>query len=310
MNAIDHNKIPRNDILLARSSEIIFLLLAVSMGAVHTWAAISNHSMNADGIVYLDIGDAYLQSDWGNAINPVWSPLYSWVIGLVMFIVQPSIHWEFTLVHLINLGIFLLTLFAFANFWRRLGRYKNQVLEHGEINLPDWAWISLGYGLFIWVSLSFINIWAVTPDMLMAIFVLMAAGQIVRIRHNAAKLSPYILLGIVLGFGFLAKTIMFPLGFLFLGIAFLTSGNMRLAVPRTAIATVFFLLISGPYISLISNVHGRFTFGEAGSLTYLRYVNGITYPHWQGRGAMRLGVRPILHDRYLKIPQSTSLPTQ
>lgn len=293
MNAIDHNKVPGNDILLARRSEIIFLLLAVLMGAVHTWAAIRSHSMNADGIVYLDIGDAYLRGDWANAINPVWSPLYSWVLGLVMVIVQPSIHLEFPLVHLINLGIFLLALFAFADFWRRLGRYKDQVLEHGEINLPDWAWISLGYGLFIWVSLSLINIWAVTPDMLMAIFVLMAAGQIVRIRHNAAKLSPYILLGIVLGFGYLAKTVMFPLGLLFLGTALFTSGIMRVAVPRTAMAAVFFLFISLPYIALISNFHGRFTIGEAGSLTYLRYVKGITYPHWQrDEGAFGIPAHP------------------
>jgi hypothetical protein len=59
------------------------MLLAILLGVVHAWAAISSHSMNADGIAYLDIGDAYLRGDWANAINPVWSPLYSWILGLV-----------------------------------------------------------------------------------------------------------------------------------------------------------------------------------------------------------------------------------
>jgi hypothetical protein len=33
---------------------------------------------------------------------------------------------------------------------------------------------------------------------------------------------------------------------------------------------------------LISNKIGRFTIGEAGTVTYVRYVNGIPFPHWQG----------------------------
>jgi hypothetical protein len=282
MNAVVQNLVPRRVTTSTRRLDIVFMLLAISLGVVHTWAAISSHSMNADGIAYLDIGDAYLSGDWANAINPVWSPLYSWILGFGLIMVNPSMQWEFTLVHLINLGIFLLALFAFADFWGKLGQFRNRAIEDGRITLSDWAWTSLGYGLFIWITLSLINIWAVTPDMLMAIFVLMAASQIVRIRQNASQLSPYILLGIVLGFGYLAKTIMFPLAFLFLGVALLTPGNLHIAIPKTAIATIFFLLISLPYVGLISVSHGRITFGEAGSLTYLRYVNGITYPHWQG----------------------------
>jgi hypothetical protein len=282
MNVLVQIQVPRRVALLIKRLDIIFMLLAILLGVVHAWAAISSHSMNADGIAYLDIGDAYLRGDWANAINPVWSPLYSWILGLVLFIVKPSMQWEFLIVHLINLGIFVLALFIFADFWGRLGKYKNQIKEHGRQALPNWAWISLGYGLFIWITLSLINIWAVTPDMLMAALVLMAAGQLVHIRQNTSLLPPYILLGIFLGFGYLAKTIMFPLAFLFLGVALFTPGSLRIAIPKTAIATAIFLLISLPYVSLISLSLGRFTLGEAGSLTYLRYVNGITYPHWQG----------------------------
>jgi hypothetical protein len=43
-----------------------------------------------------------------------------------------------------------------------------------------------------------------------------------------------------------------------------------------------FLLISLPFILLISEKKGEFTIGESGTVTYLRYVNGMPFPHWQG----------------------------
>jgi hypothetical protein len=40
-----------------------------------------------------------------------------------------------------------------------------------------------------------------------------------------------------------------------------------------------------PYIALISQAAGELTFGQAGAITYVRYVNGVSYPHWQGEPA-------------------------
>ena len=61
-----------------------FWLVAVVLGALHAWAGAMRQSMNADGIAYLDMGDAYWRGDWNMAINSVWSPLYSWLLGLVI----------------------------------------------------------------------------------------------------------------------------------------------------------------------------------------------------------------------------------
>src|SRR5690349_2200928 len=65
--------------------QILFRLFAIGLGLLHVYAAIKSQSMNADGISYLDIGDAYFRADWANAINPVWSPLYSWILGFANF---------------------------------------------------------------------------------------------------------------------------------------------------------------------------------------------------------------------------------
>ena len=72
----------------------IFRVITTIVGGLHTYAAIMSQSMNADGIAYLDIGDAYFRADWTNAISVVWSPLYSWILGLVNFIFKPSINRE------------------------------------------------------------------------------------------------------------------------------------------------------------------------------------------------------------------------
>jgi len=259
-----------------------FWLLALVLAALHTWAAIHSDSMNADGIPYLDIGDAYMRGDWQSAVNPVWSPLYSWLLGAIMALARPTMAWEFALVHVVNLALFVLALLSFEFFWRQLDRYRKQGIAENGHGFPDWAWWALGYALFIWMALALINTWAVTPDMLMAALALLAAGLVVRLRMGRDGWRTFVLLGLVLGLAYLSKSIMFPLAFVFLFAALFAPGDLRRAAPRTGVALLVFLLVSLPFIAAISRSHGSVTFGESGTITYLRHVNGIAYPHWQG----------------------------
>lgn len=257
--------------------------LAVVLAALHTWVAISAHSMNADGIVYLDLGDAFWRGEWGTAVNAVWSPLYAWILGLALRLFNPTMTGEFALVHLVDFAIYLGALLCFEELWRQLWFYQGKEQQHnGRISLPEWAWLAIGYTLFIWVSMSLIEIWAVTPDMLMACFVLLAAAQLVRLRRGADRWRNFALLGLWLGFGYLTKAVMFPLAFVFLFAALLSLGNVRRTWPKVLLSLLVFLLISGPWIALISASRGRFTFSDASTITYLRYVQGLPFVHWQG----------------------------
>jgi hypothetical protein len=261
----------------------IFWIIAIVLGAFHAWAG--RHVMDPDGISYLDIGDAYFRGDWNTAINAFWSPLYPWLLGLAMRILKPSPYWEFAVVHLVNFAAFLCALGCFHIFLLELIRYhRNQTVGasgDGRVTLPEWAWLALGYILFFWSSFSMIV--RVTPDTCVAASVYLTASLLLRIRRGVASWLTFVLLGVVLGFGYLAKAIMFPMAFVFLGVSLFSVGSFRRALPRVLMALVIFLLVTGPFIVAISKAKGRLTFGESGRLNYAWHVNGITpHVHWQG----------------------------
>jgi hypothetical protein len=259
-----------------------FRLMAITLGALHGWVAAANHSMNPDGISYLDIGDAYMRGDWNMAINSVWSPMYSWILGPVLHFLNPSMQWEFPVVHLVNFVIYLVALICFEFFWRQVMLLHRAQISTKSEGFPDWALLSLGYLIFVTASLILIEIWAVTPDLLMSAFVYLAAGLVVQIRLGRAGWRLFIFLGLILGLGYLAKAIMFPVAILLLGVALLSVGNVRSAVPRVLLAGLFLLVVIAPYVAMISVAKGRLTIGEAGAFTYAKHVNGIPFHHWQG----------------------------
>src|SRR5882762_9325553 len=75
--------------------------------------------ISGDGNSYLDVASAYLRRDFANAINAYWSPFYSWLIALVLWVFKPSGYWETTILHLLNLVGLLLALRAFEFFFRQ-----------------------------------------------------------------------------------------------------------------------------------------------------------------------------------------------
>ncbi|MGH2536481.1 MAG: hypothetical protein ACRDHL_03715 [Candidatus Promineifilaceae bacterium] len=271
---------------LTRPLTIVFHLLAIALGAAYAWAAAGRYSMNADGIAYLDIGDAYLRGDWATAINSVWSPLYSWILGAVLAVARPGMAQEFPLAQWVNFAIYLAALASFGFFWWQLGRFRHHRLRgpagDQAIGFSEPAWLALGYLIFITVSLALIEIWSVTPDMLMSALVYLVAGLIVRMRRAAPTWLASLLLGLALGLGYLAKAIMFPLAFLFLGVGLFSGRSARRNAPGVLLSLLAFCLVSLPYVALISQAKGRPTIGDAGQLTFARHVLGLTYPHWQG----------------------------
>ncbi|HEY6122096.1 MAG TPA: hypothetical protein VIV66_19215 [Pyrinomonadaceae bacterium] len=258
-------------------------LVVFILGFVQAWA--TRYQIEADGISYLDIADKYLQRDWAAAVNAYWSPLYSWLLAAGMFAFRPSSYWEYPLVHLINFLVYLVAFGCFEFLLFQIIRYQQAGTDYrGDGSfLPTWAWQSIGYVLFLWSSLFLITISVVTPDMVVAAFVFLLAGIMIWIRLHPERWTGFVCFGLALGVAYLAKSVMFPLAFVFLTVCLLSLGKLRRNWPRLLMSCLLFLLVCAPFILALHRAKNRWTFGDSGRLNYVWAVDGTEPIHWQGQ---------------------------
>jgi hypothetical protein len=267
-------------------TERSLLILCVALGIIQIW--ISRYAMVSDGVSYIDIGDAYFRGDWPAAVNGYWSPMYSWWLGLALYIVKPSLRWEFVTVHFVNLIIYVLTLFCFRFFIHSvLCATRQDVTGEAEnsVFLPEWGFLGLGYSVFLWATLVLIDPGLVTPDLLVAGIVFLIGGYFVELRVNESY-GKFAMFGVLCGAAYLGKAIMFPLGFGFLGILLFSARISTKRVSGVLLSALMFLVVSSPYIAALSKQKGRLTFGDSGRLAYASLVSpGAPQAHWQGEPA-------------------------
>lgn len=251
--------------------------LSLALGFIQAWR--SRHTMNPDGVSYLDLADAYVRGDWSAAINAYWSPLYSWVLAGAMLLFRPSPYWEFTVVHLVNFGVYVLSLGAFDLLVKEIIRTRREAPGMASQKSPtaddEWAWWVLGYALFLWSALGVIGLTVVTPDMCVAALAYLAAAILVRLRNPAASWWVSLALGVTLGFGYLAKAAMFPLTLVFIVAGVVAWRVSRaIAVRRAVVAVVGFAAVALPFIVALSVTKGYPTWGAVGKLAYVWCVDG------------------------------------
>ena len=269
------------------SLKIIFWVVAILLGALQAGANRYNISSD-DGISYLDIGDAYFRGEWNTAINAQWSPIYSWLLGLALYVFKPSPYWEFSVVKLVNFLIYLFAIVCFEFFLSELRLYylqSSQDSPNKSFKISEWAWVVLGYTLFLWSSLEWLSLYSDTPDICTAALVYLASGIILRVQTRPSWFN-FIILGVILGFAYLSKTVMFPLAFVFLAVAMFSVGKLQRALPRAFVALLAFTIITSPFIVAISTKKGYLTYGDTGKLNYAFLINPgfpvLDDHHWQG----------------------------
>ena len=239
-------------------------------------AVYSRHEMQDDGISYLDMGDALLRGDWKMAINGHWSPLYPWLQGTALRLFNPSTYSQFSVVHFVNFLIYLFVLASFDFLLRATvaNRTGSNEFDAGARRLPTWAVLAVGYSVFVWSNLAVLRIGTVSPDALMAGFLYLAVALLLRIWERPESSWRFVLLGAVLGLGYLAKAPVFPLGFVILAIAWILAGEWRKATPRVLAGLLAFLAVSAPWIGVLSRSMGRLTFGDSARFNYILYLDG------------------------------------
>lgn len=262
---------------------VFFWAIALGVGLLR--ALDSRFSMGGDGPSYIEMGDAYFRGDWKMAISSYWSPLYSWLIVLPKHIFRVPMYWESTSVHLVNfvIYVFVVCSLEFLLDAMILRGSPTNSLASAE-SLQAWALRLMGYALFLYSSLNWLSTETVTPDLCVEGIVFLVAGVILRIHAHGANWANCATLGLLLAVGYLTKVVLFPLAFVFFLASVLAAGNPRKAVVRVLFGFLIFLLVAGPYIFVLSNAKGRFTYGDSGRLNYAMYVDGLPLSvHWQGK---------------------------
>lgn len=263
----------------------------VGLGAFQAFA--HRNEMNVDGLSYVDIARAFATGDLNTAINPHWGPLYPLLIAAGIR-VEDAPRWEFNVVHAVNLAILIVALFAFDFLLRELLRLRAS--EPGDVDAPvvaDTSASLFAYAIFLYCALARNGVALVTPDLCVAAAVFSAGGLILRLGRIGPSWKDSLLLGGVLGLGYLAKSVMFPVGACFLVAAAVARRRRRERGVRVEIVSaVTFLAVASVLIVPISRAVGRPTFGTAGTLAYAWEVNGAPHTNFQGDSN---GVTGLLH---------------
>ena len=265
-----------------KDGRLVASLWAVAMlfGLRQAWAW--RFYIEPDGVSYIEIAHAYLQRDFAHAVNAYWSPLYSWLLALVLSLASAGESSEATALHLLNFFVYILALAAFTFFFRELSS-SLRASASGTLSQTLWAWNIFGYSLFLFGCLQLVGLGIDQPDLIALAVSLLATGLLVRMKRGVASWAAYVALGVTLAAGYLAKAVMFPLAFVFLFCSLFAAGSWKRSAPRTATALVTFLLVVSPWILTLSKAKGRFTFGDTGRLNYAFYVNDLVgHPYWHG----------------------------
>jgi hypothetical protein len=269
---------PSADAQKSQTTVLLCRIICIGFALIETFSQL--RFINEDGVSYLDMSDALIQHNWHLLINPIWSPLYPFLIGLVTWFTRPSAQWEIPLVHAVNLLLFLGALASFEFFLRHaigvLRPGNGPQDPNSRSPLAVWAWQVLGYSLFAWTTVGMI--WAprmITPDLCVAALVYLDAGLLLSLRDRHNLLRTCLLLGFTLGLGYLAKAILFPMAFLFMLLAFFMIGDWRKAIRPLAVTFLLFCMISAPLLISMSRRVGRPSYSEAGNMNYVWHVNGF-----------------------------------
>jgi hypothetical protein len=254
------------------------LLAVILLGALYAWDGRNEH-LAGDSISYLDIADGIAHGHLAAAANAYWSPLYPTLLaGALAF--RPSAYWEPLVVRFVNFLIYLGALACFYYFWAPLVEC-------------DPAWMILGYAIFAWSSLQMISITFVTPDLLFSALVYLEFGVLQ--RAIARKSLPlFAAAGLVLGAGYLARSVMFPLALVFLALLLFQRHGIR----KASAILLGFAVLAAPLVAAISHSAGHFTFSDEGKITYAIFVQHADFT-FTSAGQPLIGVDTPLHPMRL-----------
>src|ERR1039458_9816452 len=280
----------------------IVALIVIGSGAVEDWFGRTYYAEYA--LSYLDVFTAISRGDWTLALTPQWSIGYPLILSATRWIFPAGPEGEWMAIHVVNLVILLATYLSFlyllkvaSTYTAKVNGAESAVTKNGLNGFV----FGIGTTLFLLWQLLIGNVSRVSPDPLICcVFFLVTATCLRFFMRPSVRTA--VILGFLMGFGYVMKAVFLPVTFVVLLVVFLHSltrspGQRLPAVSKLAWALPAIALLALPYILALSHAVGKYTFGESGSLNYAWFVNHVpSQCNWQG-GPAPLGM-PI-HPTHL-----------
>ena len=246
----------------------------VVFGAAALW--LSRDAMSPDGVAYLDASDVYLSGGWPAARTGYWSPLYPTLLAGARLVAGQGAARELLIAQGVNLLLFLCTFTALGYLVREVRWTTRARLPGAPPN--DTAWHVLVYAFFGVLTVGWIRVWTLTPDMAVAAIVFAIAAVCIRLTTGRGRWPSVVVLGLLLGLGYLAKAVLLPIGVFTLATLAVLLRRRPGGLTQIAAAALIFLGIAAPQIAYTSRLKGSPTIGDVGRLNYLWFVADVPGP--------------------------------
>jgi len=268
------------DLLRISNVQIGFWALLAISGLVQTWYL--RHRIFSDGIAYLDIAAYYVRGNWHAALNSYWSPLYSWVLAIVMVVFHPNSYWQVASLHAVNYAAYLVSLVGFEIWLGQLIIFQQRISENKGIS--ELAMRIAGYTVFLIAGLLLIGVGYCSPDMIAMAIGFFLAYLLLKMERGDARKGVYIWFGFLLALAYLSRAAFLPVSVLYVltAIVLLRKRRVPLVEPVAWFCGAA-IIVAAPFIVALSMSKGHLTFGEAGKLNYSWEVLGAPRStNWQG----------------------------
>ena len=260
------------------------ILLIVLFGAIDAWAGLGSY-VGGDSVSYMDMAKGVAGGRLAAAVSGYWSPLYPLILSMFIRFVEPDAGKEFVVVRVVNFLIFLVTLGVFHVFLKRFLDRASRQAPAGDascVPLARWQLEIAAWAAFIWACFSLNQVSRVRTDGCVIAVVFASLAMLLSLGEGKTSSARFIGFGVLLGIGYWVKTVLLPLGFVFLIAALIEPAVWRVR-RRLLLSAAALVMVATPLIVAISLKYGKLSYGESGVLNYAWMVNRVKpYWHWQG----------------------------
>ena len=244
------------------------------LGALDAWF-FQRWNVDPDGVSYVDLALAFAAHGPSALVSGYWSPLFPALLGVAYKIVPPTIETMYRTAHAVSFGLFVVTTFFFAGLLRQLSARVSAFREAGarvQVAAVAIAWCA--YALLV---LKGVGVRLVTPDSGVCLVTFWVTGELLALRDAPWPASRWVRLGLLLGFGYWWKAILFPTGLVAFAAAAAVALRRHDARRGPLAGALAYAAVALVLIVPVSRVVGRLTFSETGRINYLWYVNNVPY---------------------------------